>query len=228
MPLVPSPSQRSSSSWIRATLALALSVGLAGCRQEQVTRYRIPKEAPPKPAAPSDHPPHPGHENEGHEGHNHEGEGHEGHNHEGEAHKPTAAAKLKWTLPKGWKEGPGDSPFVVAALMPPVSGDVKASVAKAKGGPALERANVDRWRGQIQLPPVTDDELAKGRKLIKTPYGKAILYDFTGKDAKKRLVVAAFTVSEEDAWFVKLTGDAALVAKAYPEFMKLIESVHLD
>jgi hypothetical protein len=98
-------------------------------------------------------------------------------------------------------------------------------------GPAGgELANVNRWRGQIALPALADEaSLAKTRTVLRTRAGAVNIYDFTSEgQTRSRLVAGYVATPDGNTWFLKLTGDAEAVAKAKPEFMTILGSLHLD
>ncbi len=96
----------------------------------------------------------------------------------------------------------------------------------AAGG---ELANVNRWRGQIGLGPIDEPALAAARKVVKTKAGALNVYDFTsGGQTKSRMVAGLISTPDGNTWFLKLTGDADPVAKAKPDFMRILESLRLD
>jgi hypothetical protein len=66
---------------------------------------------------------------------------------------------LKWTVPEGWKEGPAKSMRLVTFSPADKPGvECYVTILAAQGG-GLE-ANVNRWRGQLSLPPLTAAEIA--------------------------------------------------------------------
>jgi hypothetical protein len=141
---------------------------------------------------------------------------------------PTPKGSLKWTLPKGWSELPGGG-MRFATFKAPFAGKLEATVVVLPGPAGGELANVNRWRGQIGLPAMDEASLAKGRSVIKTKAGALNVYDFTSEgQAKSRLVAGYITTPDGNTWFIKMTGDEAPVAKAKPEFMTILGSVHLD
>jgi hypothetical protein len=87
---------------------------------------------------------------------------------------------------------------------------------------------VNRWRGQIGLPPLDEAALGVQRKQVKTRAGDVSLYDFSSEGAKRTRVVAGFTVAKGNTWFVKMSGDADAVATRRGEFVNLLESLRLD
>lgn len=184
---------------------------LVGCSRDQVSHYKVPKEAQQEA-----HPDHPGHEDHAPQG-------------MPEAGAPEATrASLKWSLPKGWSQVPGEG-MRFATLKAPIAGRLEATVVVLPGPAGGELANVNRWRGQIALPPLDEAGLAKARVALKTKAGALNVYDFTSEgQAKSRMVAGYITTPDGNTWFLKMTGDADPVAKAKPDFMTILGSVRLD
>lgn len=206
--------------WSGVALALALS---PACRREEVSHARVPKAAPaPKPAAaPSQAP-----------------------TDLGSAHAPGAApmgagdvpapptpgggSALKWKLSKGWTQTTSGG-MRFATLVAPVTGRLDVSVVVLPGPAGGELANVNRWRGQIGLPPIDEPALAAARKPLKTKAGPVSLFDFTSEGEKKSRMVAGLLASNDgNTWFVKMTGDAEPVAKARPDFLRILETLYFE
>ena len=203
--------------------AFALLLLAAGCRREEVSSYRVAKGVPPgaeatpgealgtshRPAAP---PPGvaPGMAGE-----------------VPTPPTPTGAEALKWTLPAGWGQSfPGGMRF--ATFKVPGQGKIDGSVVTLPGDAGGELSNVNRWRGQIGLPPIDAGALAAARTAVKTRAGVASVYDFTSDGNKKSRLIAAILMVDGSAWFIKLTGDAEPVSAARPAFLELLGSLHRD
>ncbi len=185
-------------------LACALAGTVAACDREEVTHFRVAKAPPPSaaPVAPAGMA--------------------------GDVPMPDRpAGGLRWTLPKGWEEAAGGA-MRYASFKVPVKGTVDASVVVLPGPAGGELANVNRWRGQIGLPPLDDAGLAAARKTVSTKAGPLKVYDFASGGASGKRLVAGLTEVEGNTWFVKLTGEAAAVGAAREDFMKLLGSLRLD
>jgi hypothetical protein len=142
--------------------------------------------------------------------------------------RPTGKGALKWTLPKGWTEAQG-SGMRFATLTPPGPGKAELSVVVLPAPAGGEWANVNRWRGQIGLPPLGEKELGSARKEVKTKAGLVSLYDFTSQGQNQsRMITGLLTTTDGNIWFLKLVGDAGPVGKAKPGFMRFLETLHLD
>jgi hypothetical protein len=196
----------------RTYLAVA-AAALAGvaCSREDVTHYTVPKQDPPRSAAmPA-------------------GMGGMGAMGSDGVEPPPAPAGggLRWTLPTGWTESAGGQ-MRYATLKPPVTGRIDASVVMLPGPAGGELANVNRWRNQIGLPPLDEPALAKARTVVKTRAGALHVYDFTSDGDPRSRVVAGLTSAKGETWFVKLNGDAAAVAAARADFIKLLGSLRFE
>lgn len=188
---------------LRATL-LASTLLALGCSRDEVQTYRIAKESaaptPPMAMAPG----------------------------AAELPPPPAGGGLKWALPQGWSEEKGGG-MRFATLKAPVPGKVDISVVVLAGAAGGELANVNRWRGQIGLPPIDEKALGAARREVKTKAGTVALFDFTSEGASKsRMVTGLLSTPNGSTWFLKMLGDADPVAQAKPEFLRLMESLRFD
>jgi hypothetical protein len=117
-----------------------------------------------------------------------------------------------------------------ATLTPPGGGKAEVSVVVLPGPAGGEMANVNRWRGQIGLPPLDEAGLASARKEVKSKAGKVAVYDFTsdGGAEKNRMITGLLASADGNTWFFKLMGDADPVGKAKPGFLRYLETLHID
>jgi hypothetical protein len=185
----------------RAAAACAL-LALAGCQRDEVRHYLIEKEkaSAPRAAAAATSAP------------------------AGDA----AAGGIRWTLPAGWQEKQGGGEMRYATLTPPGAGKAEVTVIRLPGPAGGELANVNRWRNQIGLTPLTEPQLASARKILKTAAGDLAVYDFASEPPKKLRTVAGFASIAGETWFLKLTGDADAVASVRPSFLDLLGSLRLE
>ena len=140
--------------------------------------------------------------------------------------RPTEGV-LHWTLPKGWTETDGGG-MRFATLKAPAAGKLDVSVVVLPGPAGGELANVNRWRGQIGLPPMDEAAMAGARKAVKTKAGEVALYDFTSEGTVKSRLVAGLIVVQGNTWFVKMVGDLDPVVASRRDFIRIVESLRLD
>ena len=139
----------------------------------------------------------------------------------------SSEGKPHWQVPAGWKEIPGGQ-FLLAKFM--IAGDAGAqaaiNVSTSAGDGGGLAANVNRWRGQLGLPPAGEAELQKATTALKTAGGKATLVELAGKDARTgqpTKLVGAILAREGQIWFYKLMGDAKVVDGQKEAFTKFVK-----
>ena len=139
-----------------------------------------------------------------------------------------ATAVSNPSLPAGWKEIP-NPPMLLAKYVIPGAGDAKAevnvSMLNGTGGGAL--ANVTRWRGQLGLAPMSEEDFSKTTQTIDTAGGKGTLVDMTGTDSKtgkKSRLIGIIVPQASDTWFYKLMGDPQIVEQQKETFTMFIQT----
>jgi len=138
------------------------------------------------------------------------------------------AAKPVWEVPPGWTEAP-PTQMVLAKFLLQGQGTNKAEVTVSvfPGNVGGVLANVNRWRGQIGLPPASENDLASMTSSLDAPGGKAILIDMSGTDAKtgqKARLIGAILPQGERTWFYKLIGDEQVAAREKQAFVKFVQT----
>jgi hypothetical protein len=139
----------------------------------------------------------------------------------GKAAPPAAPAtagvpEIEVTAPDGWEASEGSSMRVASFAITGEGGataDVSVIPLPGDSGSVLE--NVNRWRGQIQLPPLASaDDPALGTKKD-GPAGEFFISHMTSTEAvadgKKAAISTAILKAGGITWFFKITGEASLV-----------------
>ena len=118
-------------------------------------------------------------------------------------------------MPAGWQEVSGGQ-FLVAKFT--IAGDsgataaVNVSSSAGEGGGLV--GNVNRWRGQLGLAPLSEAEVNKSVTAIDVQGGKASLVEMSGTDARTgqpTRLVGVIVPQSGQTWFYKLMGDAKVV-----------------
>jgi hypothetical protein len=211
--------------WLLVLTPLFLLV--AGCHRDDVKVYRVakdqdqpqPQSAPaqstdtPNPSLPPGHPDissAPG------------------------AARPAASRpgppQLTWKTPEGWTEVPaGEMRVASFKIQGPDGKQADVSVIPLPGlSASTDDANVNRWRGQVGLSPVSPAELKKSAENVQAGGQPAQLFDLAGTspgsgDAER--ILGVIQHRDDAAWFFKMTGDAALVEQQKPAFIAFLNSV---
>jgi len=194
-----------------ALLAL-LSLALAGCGRDDVKVYKVANDqsAPPAsaPAAQPMTPP-------------------------GDMTVPPAAQagapQLKWTLPDGWIQKPAEGMRLGSFSAPGKNGQlVDISIVPLSGMAGGDLNNVNRWRGQVGLAPITETDLAQQGQDVPVGDASARLYDMAGTPAGATTAARILAVGlhrEDMMWFFKATGDEASVASQKDNFISFLKSL---
>jgi hypothetical protein len=138
-------------------------------------------------------------------------------------------AKPVWTVPAGWQAAPLET-FLVAKYVIAGAGGAEAAVnvssLEGDGGGLL--ANINRWRGQLGLAPVTETDVAN-LPALDVSGGKATLVDVSGTDGRtgkpERLVGVVLPLGGQ-TWFYKLMGDADIVAQQKDALVNFVQSAN--
>lgn len=139
----------------------------------------------------------------------------------------SAEELLAWTLPAGWREEAGQGMRYATLLAGPVGQAYEVTVVRLEGAAGGMLANVNRWRGQLGLPPT--DEGGAGENLIRLPSaaGEILLVDLLGKDesGKQARMLAAIAQAGGSSWFFKMIGPKARLEEFAPQFKTLLRSL---
>jgi hypothetical protein len=136
--------------------------------------------------------------------------------------------KLKYTLPDGWKEKALTQLRVASFEITADGKQADVSVIPLGGMAGGDFANVNRWRGQVGLSTITEEEVQKLAEKIEAAGQPADLYDIAGTSpgsGDESRIIATILHRDDTAWFFKMTGDGALVEKNKAAFIAFLKSV---
>lgn len=206
----------------RRTLLIltAVALVLASCRDEKIAAYRIPKEKDPAmPAATADASSAPNAPmmpvpTSGAAGNM--------------ASTPVATASgagLTWSAPATWKIKAASAMRKGSYIVGEAGAEADLSITAFPGDVGGEVANVNRWRGQVSLPPLGDGEVAGAVTRLTANNLPITIVDFAGTGAKPQRVLGAIVPYAGATWFFKLIGPDAVVAQARAEFLAFVQTV---
>jgi len=147
--------------------------------------------------------------------------------------------QLKWSLPDGWTTKPAGEMRLASFSAPGKNGNaVDISVVPLPGMAGGDLNNVNRWRGQVGLDPITEADLPKQGQPVAVGDSQAVLYDLsgtpaaaggmgaitTGADGKGRILAVGLH-REDMMWFFKATGDDDSVGLQKDNFISFLKSL---
>lgn len=152
-----------------------------------------------------------------------------------------ASKEIEWKVPAGWKEQAPSSMRVGSFLVKGENGqEADMSVVPLSGAAGGDLANINRWRGQINLHSLSKADFAAQSETISVGGRKMLYVDFVSRDLlvqqryKKRLIAAIYhpqgsgSTLDGRTWFFKMMGEDATVLSAKPAFMKFLRSLKFN
>lgn len=140
-------------------------------------------------------------------------------------------ASVHWTAPAGWEEQPASGFRKGSFLVHGADGktaDVSViSFPEAAGGLL---ANVNRWRNQLKLAPISDETAAgtsmnvDGREITMVDIVSA---EAIQPDGSKARILGGILPLAGETWFFKMMGPDEVVAAQRDAFKQFLQSVHV-
>jgi hypothetical protein len=136
-----------------------------------------------------------------------------------------ARKRVGYSVPSGWKELPA-SGMRAASLEIVEGGDrAEATIVPLAGTSGTLLENVNRWRGQVGLAEIGEEELKKGMREIEVDGTRSPYVQLVGA---QQAILGVIVPREGRTWFLKLQGPAALVGARRGEFEEFVRSVKID
>ena len=129
----------------------------------------------------------------------------------------------QWTVPTNWTAGTASSMRIATfkvAGEDKHSAEIVVSVFPGDVGGAL--ANINRWRGQVGLGPIKQEDVAGMTTPIEADGVKGNVVNI---DAGAKRMLVATLPHAGNSWFFKMTGDVPLVEAQKENFLQFVKSV---
>jgi hypothetical protein len=134
------------------------------------------------------------------------------------------APPLTWTTPAGWTEVPPSEMRVGSFKVAGAGGKLAdVSIVPLPGMAGGDFANVNRWRGQVGLAPLADNDLQNLGENVEAGGQPAQLYDLAGQSSR---ILGVIQHRGDTAWFYKMTGDPDLVEQQKPTFVAFLKTLN--
>jgi hypothetical protein len=130
-------------------------------------------------------------------------------------------------LPAGWQPAPLRTFSVATFAVEKDSQKVEVTVTPFGGGAGGLLMNVNRWRNQVHLPPVSEGELESLLNAYKVAGRPAQMVRlFSPKNAEAPLAIVAVVADrDETTWFFRMSGPPEFVEDEQPHFDKFMASI---
>jgi len=140
------------------------------------------------------------------------------------------AMGFRWQLPEGWVQVP-PRPMRIATFAVAGNKDIDCYLTSLTGNAGGVEANVNRWRGQVGLPPATPEEMAQMPRIEmlgrQAPLVEAA-GEFRGMDGEARpgwVLLGAVVDLDGEMLFAKMTGPEQAVRAEKDRFVAFCNSI---
>ncbi len=127
--------------------------------------------------------------------------------------------EIAYQKPTGWKELPPTSPRHASFQVKEV-GDI--SIISFPGDVGGNLANINRWRGQIGLPPISNEDLDTTTETIMVGDNPALIVHLENQES----ILTAIITQGSKTWFIKFRGPSDVVADEKKTFLQFIQTIH--
>lgn len=125
----------------------------------------------------------------------------------------------KFEVPDGWKESKGSVISISAYQVSDDTGSIEITVTPLKPSGTFE--NVNRWRGQVGLGAIDEDEF--NRQVKKLSLGD-VTGDYVEIVGDEKTILGVLARHENTAWAIKLIGNSELAEREKAHFEQFVES----
>jgi hypothetical protein len=188
---------------LRWLLPVVMATLFAGCGSREIRVYRVaksPEES--KPTPPTASSPH--------------------------SAEHVHQTPIRWQLPRGWEQLPAGEMRLGDFRVQGANGErAEVMITPLAGRAGSDLANVNRWRGQVGLAPLAEDQLAANSETVQVGNEAAQLFEIagiSGDDEKTRILAVIFRRGQT-SWFFKMIGPDALVQKEKSGFIAFLGTI---
>lgn len=134
---------------------------------------------------------------------------------------------LQWTAPAGWQSEPASAMRKATYRVTGTNGaTAELAVTAFPGDVGGELANVNRWRNQLGLAPISAAELTPAVTRLTVNRLEVSVVDFTNDASPATRMLGAIVPFGDATWFFKFTGAPELLEAEKAAFFALVQSIH--
>lgn len=131
---------------------------------------------------------------------------------------------VQWTMPKTWHQENISRPMILAIFHVDHNHSLEVQVSAINGDAGGVLANVNRWRRQLGLPPISDEQLPLSVQIIDSQGSFGGVVDVTNPATHQRIVATIIQGGAGMSWFVKAQGHSDEVAAQKNNIITFAES----
>ena len=131
---------------------------------------------------------------------------------------------INWTSPSNWISSTGSSMRIGSFTVPYSNGEGDLSVIKLVGTAGGLTPNINRWRGQLNLKPHTEEDIQKYIQMGESPMGSFQWLTILNSEDDQTAFIASIFQTHTHTIFVKLSVSQPGISELEKEFLNFCES----
>ena len=133
---------------------------------------------------------------------------------------------LKWQKPEGWEQFDGHSMRMASFYVPHSTGKGELSITEFSGMSGGIQANINRWRGQISLPPESEQSILTSSTSYKSELGNFLFFELANETSNQGILASIYELSNRTI-FVKLSIEQSALIEVKKDFLTFSKSFSL-
>ena len=133
---------------------------------------------------------------------------------------------LNWQKPESWEQFDGHSMRMASFYVPHSSGRGELSITEFSGISGGIQANINRWRGQISLPPDSEKSILNSSISHKSKLGNFLFFELANETSNQGILASIFELSNRTV-FVKLSIEQSALVEVKKDFLTFSKSISL-
>ena len=133
---------------------------------------------------------------------------------------------LNWQKPESWEQFDGHSMRMASFYVPHSSGRGELSITEFSGISGGIQANINRWRGQISLPPESEQSILTASTSYKSELGNFLFFELANETSNQGILASIYELSNRTV-FVKLSIEQSALIEVKKDFLTFSKSISL-
>ena len=133
---------------------------------------------------------------------------------------------LKWQKPESWEQFDGHSMRMASFYVPHSIGKGELSITEFSGMSGGLQANINRWRGQISLPPESEQSILTSSTSYNSELGNFLFFELANETSNQGILASIYELSNRTV-FVKLSIEQSALNEVKKDFLTFSKSISL-
>ncbi len=136
-------------------------------------------------------------------------------------------ASFTYDTPEGWSPAAAGGMRRAAFQVRDGEAEVEITVISLAAAAGDLLSNVNRWRRQVQLPPIAAADVERQTRPIDFAGVPAKLVELVAPDgtSPRETILGVIAIRGDESWYIKLKGDSALATREKERFEAFVKSI---